>query len=89
LKLIETTFGVQPLAARDRHAADPAQLLNLRQRAAPPALVRVASDIPVAQPDRKTLVLGYLVALAVAGVACAVALRSGRGDRTERTVVAQ
>ena len=89
LKLIETTFHLSPLGTRDRNAADPTRLLQLHRPASRPALVGVASDVPVRQPDRKTLILGYLVALAVAGVACALALRSGRGVRTERTAVTE
>ena len=89
LKLIESTFGLQPLAARDRDAANPALLMNLKRPPTRPALVGVAGDVPVVQPDRTTLILGYLVAFAVAGVACTVAFRSGRGSRPRQEVAAQ
>jgi phospholipase C len=89
LKLIETTFGLSPLAARDRDARDPAGVMDLRRRASRPALVGVAGDAPVLQPDRKTLILGYLVALAVAGLACGVAFRSGRVGGAKEAAVTQ
>lgn len=78
LKLIESTFALPPLAARDRSAADPARLIDPSLPAAPPELVGVSTDQPVAQPRRTPLVLGYLAALAVAVMTCTVALRSGR-----------
>jgi phospholipase C len=78
LKMIESTFGVAPLTARDRDAGNPASVLSFNLAQQRPRLVGVTTDAPVVQPDRSTLVLGYLAVLAVALAACAVALRSGR-----------
>jgi hypothetical protein len=49
--------------------------------------VGVATDAPVVQPDRTTLVLGYLGVLSVALAACAVALASGRRRHAAEGVV--
>ena len=88
LKLIETTFDVAPLAARDRQAGDPTAVLSFGLPQHPPRLVGVSTDAPVVQPDRTTLVLGYLAVLTVALAACAVALRSGRRRPVDEEAVA-
>jgi phospholipase C len=74
LKLIESTFGVAPLAARDRSAADPRTVLSFdlpRQR---PTLLGVVTDQPVAQPKRSTLLIGYGLAVVLAISAAGIAL---------------
>jgi phospholipase C len=89
LKLIESNFRLAPLATRDRDAADPATLINLGRNPERPALVGVSSDVPVVQPKRSTLILGYLAALTVAVGACVVALRAARRHALAQPVVPQ
>lgn len=86
LKLIESTFGLTPLATRDRYASDPARLLDMSRHPGPPQLVGVSTDKPVTQPRRTPLVLGYLAALVVAVVACVIGLRSGPKHPTAEAV---
>jgi phospholipase C len=86
LKLIEKTFGVAPLTARDRDAGDLTSVLSFRADAPRPALVPVTADQPVRQPQRGTLVLGYVAALLVAICAAAVALIQAEREHRRKKV---
>jgi phospholipase C len=66
LRLIETTWSLEPLAERDRTAGDLRQAIDLRARPRPAALIGVPTDQPVLQPDSTFLYVGYLGAIAVA-----------------------
>ncbi|MGH8862915.1 MAG: alkaline phosphatase family protein [Jatrophihabitantaceae bacterium] len=80
LKLIESTFGLAPLAARDRDAANPRGVMSFALPPVLPTLVGVSSDQPVKQPKRSTLLIGYGTALVLAVSAGVLALLlSGRG----------
>jgi phospholipase C len=74
LKLIESTFGVAPLAARDRSAADPRTVLSFDLPTNRPALLGVVTDQPVSQPKRSTLLIGYGLAVVLAISAAGIAL---------------
>ena len=77
------------MAARDRDAANPTSLIDTALQPQRPALVGVSTDRPVKQPKRTPLILGYLLALAVAVAACTIALRAGHKRLPTEAVVAQ
>lgn len=79
LRLIEQNWGVAPLGRRDRTAASLLPVFRFARAGARPALVAVADTRPpVAQPDRRVLYTGYLVALAGALGCVALVVRRGR-----------
>jgi phospholipase C len=83
LRLIETTWSVEPLAERDRTAGDLRKAMNLAARSRAPALIGLPTDQRVPQPDSTYLYLGYLGAIGsafaiIAGVVWTTTLRDRR-----------
>jgi phospholipase C len=84
LKLVEATFGLPPLASRDRDAANPAKVLTVAGAPRQASLVGVPNDRNVIQPVRATLYLGYGAALfAAVAIAASVYLLARRDARAQ------
>lgn len=84
LKLVEATFGLPPLADRDRDAANPAKALTVAGPPRQASLVGIPNDRNVAQPVRSTLYLGYGAALlAAVAIAASVYLLARRDARPQ------
>jgi phospholipase C len=86
LKLIESTFGVAPLAVRDRTAPDPRTALSFDLPPQRPKLLGVVTDHPVLQPHRSTLLIGYALAVVLAISTAGIALLYSGHHHRERTV---
>lgn len=89
LRLIETTWSLEPLAERDRTAGDLRRAIDLRARPRPAALIGVPTDRPVLQPDSTFLYVGYLGAIAAAlAIVGATVATATRRDRPRQVVTA-